>query len=55
MTYFNSLQQLTCLIFGVFYGYLFVKTRSVFGPILAHNLLNGVITISTILLFYIFG
>ena len=45
ITYFNTLQQITVLIFGIFYGFLFVKTKSVFGSILAHNLLNGTITI----------
>ncbi len=44
ITHFSLAQQLTCLIFGTFYGWLLVKTKSVIGPMLAHNLLNGVIT-----------
>jgi membrane protease YdiL (CAAX protease family) len=42
-------------IFGTFYGYLMVKTKSIAGPILAHNLLNGVITIVSLVLFLIYG
>ena len=45
ITYINYLQQLTLLIFGTFYGYLFTRTKSVAGPILAHNVLNGAIAI----------
>ncbi len=45
ITYINLLQQLTALIFGTFYGYLFTRTKSIAGPMLAHNLLNGVIAI----------
>ncbi|MFQ3547425.1 MAG: CPBP family intramembrane glutamic endopeptidase [Termitinemataceae bacterium] len=51
ITYFNPLQQLTVLIFGYFYAYLFIKTRSIIGPIVAHNLLNGVITVIGLMLF----
>ncbi|EYE89170.1 hypothetical protein Q428_04120 [Fervidicella metallireducens AeB] len=45
ITYINYLQQITVFIFGIFYGYLMVKTKSIVGSIFAHNLLNGVITI----------
>lgn len=45
VTYFNLLQQLTCLVFGIFYAFLFLKTRSVIGSMLAHNLLNAVIVL----------
>jgi membrane protease YdiL (CAAX protease family) len=51
VTYFNPLQQGTALIFGLFYGVLFWKTQSLVGPILAHGLLNGIITLSGTLLF----
>uniref|UniRef100_A0A7C3E5H1 CPBP family intramembrane metalloprotease n=1 Tax=Gracilinema caldarium TaxID=215591 RepID=A0A7C3E5H1_9SPIR len=54
ITYFNFLQQLTCLIFGLFYSYLFIKTRSVIGSILAHNLLNTVIVAIGLILNWIF-
>lgn len=39
---FNLLQQVTVITFGGFYAYLFLKTRSIVGPMLAHNWLNGV-------------
>ncbi len=48
-------QQITCLIFGVFFGYLFTKTKSVIGPVLAHNALNGVITIVSLIMYFVFG
>jgi membrane protease YdiL (CAAX protease family) len=51
VTHFNLLQQGTLLAFGIFYGWLFWKTRSLFGPILAHGLLNVVIVASGIVLF----
>jgi membrane protease YdiL (CAAX protease family) len=41
-------------IFGAFYGGLMVKTKSVVGPMLAHNLLNGVITLCSLLISLIF-
>jgi membrane protease YdiL (CAAX protease family) len=53
--YYNVLQLLTVVIFGTFYTYLFIKTKSVFGSMLAHNVLNGVIVFSTLLLAIIFG
>lgn len=55
VTHFNILQQLTCLIFGIFYAFLFLRTKSILGPILAHNLLNGIIVTSGLILILIFG
>lgn len=55
VTHFNGLQQLTVLTFGAFYAFLFVKTCSLLGPILAHNLLNGVIVTIGLILFLVFG
>lgn len=55
VTHFNPLQQLTVFTFGSFYAYLFVKTRSLLGPILAHNLLNAVIVTIGLILYFIFG
>ncbi len=49
LTYFNWLQQVTVVIFGIFYAFLFVRTRSLVGPILAHNLLNGVVVTISLL------
>lgn len=51
VTYVNPLQQLTVLIFGLFYGFLYLRTQSLVGPVLAHNLLNGVITVAGTLLY----
>jgi len=42
---FNLLQQITVITLGAFYAYLFLKTRSLVGPMLAHNWLNGVIVL----------
>ncbi len=42
---FNLLQQVTVITFGAFYAYLFLKTKSLIGPMLAHNWLNGVIVL----------
>jgi membrane protease YdiL (CAAX protease family) len=55
VTHFNLLQQLTVFTFGCFYAFLFVKTRSLLGPILAHNLLNAVIVTIGLILYFIFG
>lgn len=55
VTPFNPLQQLTVFTFGSFYAYLFLKTRSLLGPILAHNLLNAVIVTIGLALYLIFG
>ncbi len=52
---YNVLQLLTVVIFGSFYTYLFIKTKSVFGAMLAHNVLNGVIVFSSLCLAIIFG
>ena len=54
ITHFSLAQQLTCLLFGSFYGWLLVKTKSIIGPMLAHNLLNGVITIVSLLIAVMF-
>jgi len=50
VTHFNALQQVTLLVFGVFYGLLFFKHRSLVGPIVAHGMLNVVIVSSGVLL-----
>ncbi len=55
ITYFNWLQQVTVVIFGLFYAFLFVRTRSLVGPILAHNLLNGVVVTIGLLVILTFG
>ncbi len=55
VSHFNLLQQLTALIFGAFYAFLFLRTHSLLGPILAHNLLNAVIVTIGLILFLIFG
>lgn len=55
VTHFNVLQQLTVLTFGAFYAFLFIKTRSLLGPLLAHNLLNAVIVTVGLVLFLVFG
>lgn len=54
ITHFNPLQQLTLLVFGVFYGLLFFKYRSLFGPVVAHGALN-VIIVSSGVLFSLMG
>ncbi len=55
VTDFNMLQQLTVFTFGAFYAFLFIKTRSLLGSILAHNLLNAVIVTIGLFLFLVFG
>jgi membrane protease YdiL (CAAX protease family) len=55
VTHFNILQQITVLIFGAFYAFLFIRTKSLLGSILAHNLLNAVIVTIGLILFLIFG
>lgn len=55
VTHFHLLQQLTCLVFGSFYAFLFLRTRSIAGPILAHNLLNAVIVTISLILYLVFG
>jgi len=55
VTNFNLLQQLASLGFGIFYAFLFVRTRSILGPILAHNLLNAIVVIVGLILILVFG
>jgi len=55
VTNFNLLQQFTVFTFGAFYAFLFIKTRSLLGPIFAHNLLNAVIVTIGLILFLVFG
>lgn len=55
ITYINPLQQITSLITGIFFGYLFIKTKSILGPMIAHNAINGVITIIGLIMFFVFG
>ena len=50
ITQLNPTQLLTCVIFGIYYGLLLKKTGSILGPMLAHNLLNGVITLIGLLM-----
>lgn len=52
---YNVLQLLTVVIFGGFYTFLFIKTKSVVGPMLAHNLLNGIIVLSSLILTFVFS
>lgn len=49
ITHFDILQQLTCLASGLCFGFLFLKTKSIVGCMIAHNLLNGIITLMTLL------
>jgi uncharacterized protein len=55
VTHFNLFQQLASLGFGIFYAFLFLRTRSILGPILAHNLLNAVVVIVGLILLLVFG
>ncbi len=55
ITHVNLLQLGTAAVFGVFYGRLFWATRSLVGPIVAHGLLNVIITLSLYGLFAVFG
>ena len=50
ITHLVPAQLLTCLVAGAFYGWLLVRTKSVIGSMLAHNLLNGVITFVALLI-----
>jgi len=45
VTHVNLLQQATLLTFGVFYGVVFWRTGSLVGPIVAHGVLNVIITV----------
>ena len=49
IVYIDIKQQLICIIYGIYYGYLFIKTRSIIGPMLAHNLLNAVNILLTLI------
>jgi membrane protease YdiL (CAAX protease family) len=49
ITYIDPLQQLTVIIVSVFYCISFLKTKSLLGPILMHNLINGVATATRLL------
>jgi uncharacterized protein len=51
ITHINYLQQLTVLIFGIFYGWLFLKYKNYWAPALAHNLLNSIIITISLILF----
>lgn len=55
VTQFNLLQQFASLGFGIFYAFLFLRTRSILGPILAHNLLNAVVVFVGLILLLVFG
>lgn len=55
VTHFNLLQQFASLGFGIFYAFLFLHTRSILGPILAHNLLNAIVVIVGLVLLLVFG
>ena len=50
ITRLNPTQLFTCVVFGIYYGLLFKKTGSILGPMLAHNLLNGAITLIGLLM-----
>ena len=50
ITHLNVAQLITCVIFGVYYGLLMKKTGSILGPMLAHNLLNGVCTLAALIM-----
>ena len=51
---FILMQQITVITFGGFYAYLLVKTKSLLGPILAHNWLNGIIVLVGFLVIQLF-
>lgn len=55
VTHFSLLQQFSSLGFGIFYAFLFLRTRSILGPILAHNLLNTIIVMVGLLLALVLG
>lgn len=55
ITHFDILQQLTCLASGLCHGYLFIKTKSIAGCMIAHNLLNGIITLMVLLFVFSFN
>lgn len=51
---FILMQQITVITFGAFYAYLLLKTKSLIGPILAHNWLNGIIVLVGLLVIQLF-
>ena len=51
ITHIDLFQQLTVLIFGLLYCFLYIKTKSIIGPIIAHNVLNGIIVSANHILF----
>ncbi|MBE0654996.1 MAG: CPBP family intramembrane metalloprotease [Bacteroidales bacterium] len=51
ITHFNILQQITLVIFGTFYGWLFIKYKNYWTVAIAHGSLNGVINLSTLILY----
>lgn len=51
--YINFLQQLTVISGTIFYCICFLRTKSLLGPILMHNLLNGLATWSALLYTYL--
>ncbi len=51
ITHINAYQQATLLIFGIVYGLLYWRSRSLVGPVVAHGVLNVVITGSGLLLY----
>ena len=51
VTHLDIYQQLTCLVFSIFYSWLFMRYKSVYSVMLAHNLLNGLITIIVLFIF----
>lgn len=55
ITHVNGYQQATLLVFGIVYGLLFWRTRSLVGPIVAHGVLNVVITGSGLVLYALAG
>jgi uncharacterized protein len=52
ITHLNLLQLATCLVFGLFYAWLFLRFRTIFAPMLAHSLLNVVIELSGAVIFW---
>lgn len=51
IVYINPAQQATCLIFGLLYGILFIRYKTVYSAMLAHNVLNGAITALSLFFF----
>jgi membrane protease YdiL (CAAX protease family) len=53
VTHFNVLQQITLLVFGIFYGWLYVRYKNYWAVAIAHGSLNGIISLSTLLLYFL--